>query len=224
MPSTLLEKQKSYMNSQASQLQFQFSCLAVEQAQTLKKKKLNTSFLDKYKKNLKQYNELVLADKYFKQVYADNLKSAIFTFPKFKRNYSKNYAKVQSSFAKYSSKKKTIIFDIDETLVYATHSTTEMPTDAVDTSIRIKVNKYGGAQKAYLSFRPHLFDMLNELYEDFELILYTVGTQSYAKAFSEAVHKFYMDKFPKGHHAYHVPAPENNFAKEFSLFDHVLSL
>lgn len=99
-----------------------------------------------------------------------------------------------------------------------------MPTEAVDTTIRIKVNKYGGAQKAYLSFRPFLFEMLNELYDDFELILYTIGTQSYAKAFSEAVHKFYMDKYPKGHHIYHFPCQENNFAKEFSLFDHVLSL
>lgn len=66
--------------------------------------------------------------------------------------------------------------------------------------------------------------MLDELYPDFELILYTCGTKSYAAAFSEAVHKFYMDKFPNGHHVDHYPCAENNFAKHFSLFDHVLSL
>jgi hypothetical protein len=99
-----------------------------------------------------------------------------------------------------------------------------MPENSIDTTIRIKVNRFGGAQKAYLSFRPYVFDMLDELYPDFELILYTCGTQSYAKAFSEAVLKFYMEKFPSGHHNFHKPCTENNFAKEFSLFDHVLSL
>lgn len=143
---SMLDQQRSHINSQSSQIQLQFSQFSPENSQTLRKKKPSgASFLDKYKKNLKQYNDLVLADKYFKQVYAENLKAAIFTFPKFKRNYSKNYAKVQSSFAKYSTKKKTIIFDIDETLVFAAHSATEMPTEAVDTTIRIKVNKYGGA-------------------------------------------------------------------------------
>lgn len=55
-----------------------------------------------------------------------------------------------------------------------------MPLNSCDTTIRIKVNRFGGSQKAYLSFRPHILDMLEELENDFELILYTCGTQSYA--------------------------------------------
>lgn len=69
------------------------------------------------------------------------------------------------------------MFDIDETLVYATHSKAEFTNQSsIDTTIRIKVNRFGGAQKAYLSFRPYLFEMLDELEHDFELILYTCGT------------------------------------------------
>ncbi len=43
--------------------------------------------------------------------------------------------------------------------------------------------------KAYLSYRPYLFEMLNILKENFEVILYTCGTGHYAAAFAEAVEK-----------------------------------
>lgn len=42
------------------------------------------------------------------------------------------------------------------------------------------MTRYGGSARAYLSFRPYLHDMLDELSKDFELILYTCGTASYA--------------------------------------------
>jgi CTD small phosphatase-like protein 2 len=94
---------------------------------------------------------------------------------------------VQSSFRKVSKsihfviiiiEKKTIVFDIDETLVYATTDRSEVKT--VDETIFVKVTRFGGSAKAYLSFRPFLYEMLDELSKDFELILYTCGTASYA--------------------------------------------
>ena len=69
-----------------------------------------------------------------------------------------------------------------------------MPENSIDTTIRIKVNRFGGT-KAYLSFRPYLIEMLMELEADFELILYTCGTSHYAAAFSEAVHKLFLEKY-----------------------------
>jgi hypothetical protein len=71
-----------------------------------------------------------------------------------------------------------------------------VPDNAVDTTIKIKVNRFGAFAKAYLSFRPYLLEMLEELYNEFELILYTCGTSKYAAAFSEAVHKAYFEKYP----------------------------
>eukprot|EP00349_Pseudokeronopsis_sp_Brazil_P009044 CAMPEP_0202973002 /NCGR_PEP_ID=MMETSP1396-20130829/45028_1 /ASSEMBLY_ACC=CAM_ASM_000872 /TAXON_ID= /ORGANISM="Pseudokeronopsis sp., Strain Brazil" /LENGTH=38 /DNA_ID= /DNA_START= /DNA_END= /DNA_ORIENTATION= len=38
------------------------------------------------------------------------------------------------------------------------------------------MTKFGAMAKAYLSFRPFLHEMLEELSKDFELILYTCGT------------------------------------------------
>jgi TFIIF-interacting CTD phosphatase-like protein len=59
----------------------------------------------------------------------------------------------------------------------------------VDDTIFIKVARFGGLVKAYLSFRPNLIQMLEELSQDFEIILYTCGTAAYAQAFSESVEK-----------------------------------
>jgi hypothetical protein len=62
--------------------------------------------------------------------------------------------------------------------VYATTNRNEVKV--VDETIFIKMTRFGGQAKAYLSFRPYLHEMLDELSKDFELILYTCGTASYA--------------------------------------------
>jgi hypothetical protein len=64
------------------------------------------------------------------------------------------------------------------------------------------MTKFGAFVKAYLSYRPFLFEMLDALKNNFEIILYTCGTASYAAAFAESV--------------------EKNGGKKY--FDHVLSL
>lgn len=96
--------------------------------------------------------------------------------------------------------KKTLVLDIDETLVYATTNRNELRS--IDETIFIKMTKFGASVKAYLSYRPYLFQMLDILRNHFELILYTCGTASYAQAFAESV--------------------EKNGGKKY--FDHVLSL
>jgi len=92
------------------------------------------------------------------------------------------------------------VLDIDETLVYATTNKTELKK--IDETISIKMTKFGASVKAYLSYRPHLFEFLDALRPHFEIILYTCGTAAYAAAFAESVEK-------KGEKKY---------------FDHVLSL
>jgi TFIIF-interacting CTD phosphatase-like protein len=84
--------------------------------------------------------------------------------------------------------------------VYATTNRTELRH--VDETIQIKMTKFGAGVKAYLSYRPYLFEFLDALRNHFELILYTCGTAAYAAAFSESV--------------------EKNGGKRY--FDHVLSL
>jgi TFIIF-interacting CTD phosphatase-like protein len=64
------------------------------------------------------------------------------------------------------------------------------------------MTKFGAGVKAFLSYRPFLFEFLDTVRNHFELILYTCGTAAYAAAFAESV--------------------EKNGAKKY--FDHVLSL
>jgi len=108
-----------------------------------------------------------MKDPIFKEFYAENLYRAVFTFPKFTRNYSKNYKTVQYSFKKTSKskfkinqsffyiEKKTLVLDIDETLVYATTNRNDLRI--IDETIYIKMSKFGASVKAYLSYRPFLF-------------------------------------------------------------------
>lgn len=63
-----------------------------KRASSITKAKRKTIF-DKIKIN-KQYNEILLSDPKFKDFYSQSLYEAIFTFPKFRRSYSKNYKNV----------------------------------------------------------------------------------------------------------------------------------
>jgi len=56
-------------------------------------------------KGILPYNEIVLHDPVFKRIYQENIREAVYTFPKFRRNYSKNYKSVQMSFRKVSKSK-----------------------------------------------------------------------------------------------------------------------
>lgn len=123
--------------------------------------------------NMVPYNKKLLKDPNFREFYSNNLHRAVFTFPKFTRNYSKNYKQVQHSFRKtcksncsfclFVLELKTIVLDIDETLVYATMNRSEVKI--LDETIFIKMTKFGGMAKAYLSYRPFLFEFLDLLRE-----------------------------------------------------------
>ena len=92
--------------------------------------------------------------------------------------------------------KKTIIFDIDETLVLSSYEPFdhEITANNLTTTIKVK-NKNSmtrdGASTAYLCFRPYLLEMLIELYPYFEIVLFTVGKMEYAHAFCKAVNNMY---------------------------------
>ena len=108
----------------------------------------------------------------------------------------------------------TIVFDIDETLVYASQHRHDIPT--LDKTLHIKNTRGPTRTKAYLSFRPFLVEMLMELEADFEMILYTCGTREYAREVNKAVHELFWTQYADKY--YH------DRVKEFKFFDHILSL
>ena len=56
----------------------------------------------------KKYNEILIQDQVFKLHYSNMLCQAVFTFPMFKRSFSKNYKAVQMSFRKTTKSNFTL--------------------------------------------------------------------------------------------------------------------
>ena len=72
-------------------------------------------------------------------------------------------------------RKKTIIFDLDETLVHCNESP-DMPCD-----VMLKINFGKGCElDAGINVRPHLRECLKELAQHFELMVFTASHESYA--------------------------------------------
>lgn len=72
--------------------------------------------------------------------------------------------------------KKTIVFDLDETLIHCNEST-YIPYDV---ALPIKFPT-GEIIEAGINIRPHTLDMLKELNENFEIIVFTASHSCYAK-------------------------------------------
>jgi len=67
-----------------------------------------------------------------------------------------------SFFVKTSKKPKTIVFDLDETLVHVT--TTGVAPEHYDVEARIKINQDSAViNTLFVAFRPHLTEVLKEL-------------------------------------------------------------
>ncbi|TNV85823.1 hypothetical protein FGO68_gene8216 [Halteria grandinella] len=147
------------------------------------------------------YPQIFQSSQFFKEVYQENVKAAKKLLMGFKRHVFPNYGRRQQLFAKRTKKRKTIVFDIDETLVLASSKPHSIQQDVPPQQSNTTTIKFSGGwrsasgepdQMAYLIFRPYLLEMLIELYQDFEIILFTKGTLEYAQAFSKAVHNYYF--------------------------------
>ena len=66
------------------------------------------------------------------------------------------------------------------------------PDNELDTTMITLKGKGNQEQlEVYLCFRPYILEMLIELYPDFELVLFTVGSMEYAHAFCKALYQLY---------------------------------
>lgn len=83
---------------------------------------------------------------------------------------------------------KTIVFDMDETLIHCKDNLQEMKEKNFihDKELKFKVTD-NVEITAYMKFRPYLHRMLKKLSQHFELILYSSGEQPYAEAALEHI-------------------------------------
>ena len=79
--------------------------------------------------------------------------------------------------------KKTLVLDLDETLV---HSTFE-PTDDSDLVVRVKIE--GGNYNVYVKIRPGLSEFLEEVAKFYEVVLFTASMAKYADPVLDRIDK-----------------------------------
>lgn len=79
--------------------------------------------------------------------------------------------------------KKTLVLDLDETLV---HSTFEQ-TDDADIVVRVKIE--GGNYNVYVKIRPGLSEFLEAVSESYEVVLFTASMAKYADPVLDRIDK-----------------------------------
>ena len=80
-------------------------------------------------------------------------------------------------FSQLPKKKKTLILDLDETLV---HSTTEKLNDTFDLSVDVQLDDY--QTRLWVSKRPFLDHFLETVSQWYTLVIFTASMQQYADA------------------------------------------
>lgn len=95
--------------------------------------------------------------------------------------------KLQRIFSYKKSQKKSLILDIDETLVHSAFTPFNRPPDI---SLDIKLN--GLNKKIYVLKRPHVDEFLEELSNIFEIITFTASLSQYAGPLLDKLDKFHI--------------------------------
>eukprot|EP01017_Pseudomicrothorax_dubius_P006272 TRINITY_DN11761_c0_g2_i1.p1 TRINITY_DN11761_c0_g2~~TRINITY_DN11761_c0_g2_i1.p1 ORF type:complete len:570 (+),score=131.38 TRINITY_DN11761_c0_g2_i1:129-1838(+) len=79
-------------------------------------------------------------------------------------------------------RKKTLIFDLDETLIHCLHNTEETCDMIVEISL-----PEGETARTGINVRPHVRNVLRELRNDFEIVVFTASHECYANAILDAI-------------------------------------
>lgn len=133
-----------------------------------------------YMSNLEKYLRRHDDRDYFCQIYKEHLQQS-FQSMKFCRYMKQTDPKVLAKKKVYLTKKevyrnkKTLIFDLDETLIHCNDS----PIKRSDVKLPIKF-PHGETIEAGINVRPYALDILKELSQHFEIIVFTASHKSYA--------------------------------------------
>ncbi|KAL4505421.1 hypothetical protein ABPG72_002483 [Tetrahymena utriculariae] len=109
--------------------------------------------------------------------------------------------------------KKTLIFDMDETLIHCNESAST-PSDVI-IDVRFPTGEY---IQAGINIRPYAIEILQELSEEFEIVIFTASHSCYAQAVIE-----YLDPHKKHvHHRFYrdqcIQTPQGVYIKDLRVF------
>ncbi|CDW83768.1 nli interacting factor-like phosphatase family protein [Stylonychia lemnae] len=145
------------------------------------------------------FPEMIMQDFFERKKILTELKSINQTFNLIKRKADlnlKNLEVYDTNYPKKVQHQKTIIFDMDETMIKIQKRQYKLPFfDSI-----IKFKQYGVKEvkviiclilifgyQVFIQFRPYLRQMLKRLSQHFELIVYTSGEAEYAKSCINAI-------------------------------------
>lgn len=140
------------------------------------KKDAFTYYITSQQKHHRSWNE----SDYFCQIYKEHLIQSFqaLTFCKYLKPVDPKVLTQKKVFLpkRASHKdKKTVVFDLDETLIHCNESA-DVPSDIV---LPIKF-PHGEIIEAGINIRPYAFEILKELSQDFEIIVFTASHSCYA--------------------------------------------
>ena len=173
--------------------------LEISKNSTLDSEETSMSFEEKEKENYLSFEESF--QKYYvdsSQNYNGNFDNyiqkglkLISLFPK-EENYIKEIEKISQSFLlkeNNNPNKKTLILDLDETLI---HSDLDFIFKKHITTLYFDSDEEGNLEKNIpipLILRPNLFEFLNNVYEKYELIIFTASNKNYADKIIDYIEK-----------------------------------
>eukprot|EP00347_Sterkiella_histriomuscorum_P001849 403370443 len=96
------------------------------------------------------------------------------------------YRDVKKRFRKFSTKRKTLVFDLDETLIRSEFRLKE----GFDKKFTLQSRySWTGRSSVFLFFRPFLMKMLKSLQADFEIVIFTASQEDYASKILRCIDK-----------------------------------
>ncbi|CAN8290780.1 unnamed protein product [Cochlearia groenlandica] len=105
------------------------------------------------------------------------------SYPATRYDYAK-LEKLKDPKAKYSNTKRTIILDLDETLV---HSTTQLPGVRYDFIVMVKMEEE--IMPIFVVIRPGVTEFLKRLGESYKVAVFTAGLEDYASQVLDKIDK-----------------------------------
>jgi len=85
--------------------------------------------------------------------------------------------------------KKTLIFDLDETLV---HCIDDIDNQTFDLPIKVTFPS-GETIQAGINIRPHVYQCLKKARENYQVVIFTASHQAYADAVIDALEKEFLN-------------------------------
>lgn len=147
-------------------------------------------FCQLFREHFNQTYQAMMFVKYLKPVDPQALNAKKINLPK-RKGYESNKHLFSSKTKRFITDKRTIVFDLDETLIHCNESL-ELPYHV---KLPIKF-PHGDIIEAGINIRPYAFEALKELSQHFEIIVFTASHGCYANVVLD-----YLD--PQGQYIHH---------------------